>query len=170
MSAATTDLFGTPIIDSFSGEYGFLSNFYLEPVTIWNTTFRSAEHAYQWAKTLNPKEKFGILWNDPEATYPTTPYQAKKRGRASTLRQEWEHIKIGIMYEVVKAKFQQTPTLLQRLIDTGAAILIEGNTWHDNTFGNCVCEKCVSIPGLNVLGNVLMLIRTNECAFSMTQV
>jgi predicted NAD-dependent protein-ADP-ribosyltransferase YbiA (DUF1768 family) len=46
------------------------------------------------------------------------------------------------------------------LLATGDEELIEGNTWHDNTWGNCVCQKCQDIPGRNMLGMLLMELRT----------
>jgi len=45
------------------------------------------------------------------------------------------------------------------LLATLDAELIEGNAWHDNFWGDCFCEKCRDIEGLNVLGNILMRIR-----------
>ena len=63
------------------------------------------------------------------------------------------------MEYVVECKFYQNPELLQKLIDTGDEELVEGNTWHDNFWGNCTCEKCRDIPGENHLGKILMDIR-----------
>lgn len=41
------------------------------------------------------------------------------------------------MYEICKAKFSQNPDLARRLISTGDAELIEGNTWGDRVRGVC---------------------------------
>jgi len=51
--------------------------------------------------------------------------------------------------------------LRQRLLATGDAILVEGNTRHDCIFGRCHCSKCGG-TGLNWLGVLLMEIR-QEC-------
>ena len=63
------------------------------------------------------------------------------------------------MDEVLIAKFTQNPSLKEQLLDTGDVELIEGNTWHDNYWGNCTCSKCSGIIGRNQLGKTLMNIR-----------
>ncbi len=64
------------------------------------------------------------------------------------------------MRKIVREKFIQNPNLKKALISTGKATLVEGNYWHDNTWGNCTCEKCKNIPGKNYLGTILEDIRT----------
>jgi hypothetical protein len=51
--------------------------------------------------------------------------------------------------------------LRKKLLATGDATLIEGNYWHDNYWGVCTCENCVSngIVGRNRLGTLLMKVR-----------
>ena len=39
-------------------------------------------------------------------------------------------------------------------------MLIEGNYWHDNYWGNCLCPKCKEIEGQNQLGKILMKVRS----------
>ena len=150
-------MFGSPIIDSFRGEYHFLSNFYLAPVYIWGITFVSSEHAYQWAKTHDPKEKETVLF---KFGIPTTPGQAKRAGAVVTKRDDWEEVRYGVMVEIQRAKFTQNPNLKTLLLATDNAVLIEGNTWCDNTWGACTCEKCVTQRKLNLLGAALMQVRT----------
>jgi len=41
------------IIDSFSGAYEFLSNFYVSPIIVNGLEYRTVEHAFQAAKALN---------------------------------------------------------------------------------------------------------------------
>jgi predicted NAD-dependent protein-ADP-ribosyltransferase YbiA (DUF1768 family) len=57
------------------------------------------------------------------------------------------------MREVVKAKFDQHDDLRLMLVETGAALLVEGNTWGDKFWGRCDGK------GLNVLGSILMELR-----------
>ena len=57
------------------------------------------------------------------------------------------------MYSVCKAKFTQNTDLLKKLLDTGDAELVEGNTWGDRVWGVCKGE------GENRLGKILMRIR-----------
>jgi len=63
------------------------------------------------------------------------------------------------MFDLLRKKFSDDhPELKQKLIDTGDDHLVEGNTWHDNHFGVCVCIACGSV-GKNVLGKALMRVR-----------
>ena len=147
------DLFGTPIIDHFRNDYDFLSNFYVgAPFTLWGVNFITSEHAYVWAKTLVPEEKEAVLACG-------TPGQVKRLGKEVTLREDWEVVRFGIMVEILEAKFGQNWGLRQKLEETGDAIIIENNSWHDNIWGSCTCEKCGD-KGLNYLGIALTQVRT----------
>ena len=161
---ALTDLFGNPIINSFSGDNRFLSNFYLAPIELWGITFPSTEHAFQWSKTNDPKEKEAVLWvtvefQDKILRTPTTPGQAKREGNKVTMREDWPTVRIPIMTEVNRAKYSQHPELAAKLKATDEALLIEGNTWCDNTWGSCTCPKCVHKIKNNFLGKIEMMIR-----------
>ena len=131
------------VITSFRGEYSFLSNFYVCPVEIDGLKFNSSEAAFQSFKDLSKQRMFTCL----------TAKNAKSFGRKVALREDWDEIKIVIMRDVVRAKFLQNPSLAHRLLETGDAILIEGNTWGDTYFGRC------RGVGHNYLGKVLMLVR-----------
>jgi len=50
------------IIDSFSGKYEFLSNFYYSPIVLDNIEYPTVEHAYQCQKTFNHLERTKILY------------------------------------------------------------------------------------------------------------
>jgi predicted NAD-dependent protein-ADP-ribosyltransferase YbiA (DUF1768 family) len=63
------------------------------------------------------------------------------------------------MYRIQLAKYRQNPHLRAALLATGDAELEEGNWWHDNTWGNCKCERCCGVEGYNMLGNILMKVR-----------
>lgn len=58
------------------------------------------------------------------------------------------------MYEVCRAKFLQNPDLADKLVATGDAELIEGNTWGDTVWGVC------NGSGENRLGEILMRVRS----------
>jgi ribA/ribD-fused uncharacterized protein len=141
-----------PVIDSFEGEYRFLSNFVAVGVPSgswyirWNGLyFRTVEHAYQAAKTLDPAEQ----WKIQKAA---TPGQAKRLGRDATKREDWDDIKILVMGCLLRQKFL-VPQAAEMLLATGDAELIEGNTWGDTFWG--VCDGV----GENNLGKLLMNIR-----------
>ena len=142
-----------PIINQFRGQYDFLSNFYDSPIERLNgRSFPTAEHAYQAYKTLDEEQRDWIAGL-------RTPGEAKRAGRQIDLRPDWETRKVAVMHSVVSIKFRQYPELLDRLIDTGGSLLVEGNTWHDQYWGDCTCAKHVYTPGINALGTTLMWVR-----------
>ena len=133
------------VIDKFDGEYRFLSNFYVSGVVYDGVSYPSSENAYQAAKTLDTFERDQFV--------NCTAGQAKRLGQKITLREDWEDVKIQIMLSIVRSKFKR-PYLRDRLLATGDAILIEGNTWGDTFWG--VCDG----KGENWLGKILMVIRS----------
>ena len=141
-----------PIIDQFTGQYWFLSNFHESPVDLGDGIYPTAEHAYQASKTFDPEQQEWIAGL-------RTPGEAKRAGRQVTLRENWERRKYTIMEKVVTAKFFQNKELGDKLISTGGSLLVEGNTWHDQIWGNCTCAKHVYTPGQNALGTTLMWTR-----------
>lgn len=145
-------------INSFSGDNFFLSNFYKCPVEYNGIKYGHTEGAFQAQKTLLEGERQYISMLNPS--------QAKKacgryglNGFKIQLRPDWEQVKDKIMYEVLVAKFTQNKDLAEKLLATGNSTLIEGNTWHDNYWGDCVCNECKNIYGKNQLGITLMKIR-----------
>lgn len=149
------------VIDSFSGENKFLSNFY--PVTInWNNfVFASVEHAYVASKSTSFLDwKKVSEFNSDEAG------KAKRYGRKIKLRKDWDMVKISLMRKFLKEKFSY-PYLQEMLLKTENVTLIEGNYWHDNYWGNCFCDKCQKIVGQNQLGKLIMKIRGNLNAKSI---
>lgn len=139
-------------ITSFEGEFEFLSNFYSVIIVHDEKLWKTSEHLFQSMKTVNPFQK-DFIFQAP------TPGQAKRRGKQVPLRKDWEYIKRDVMKLVVVKKFLQNPKLLEKLLNTGNALLIEGNNWHDNEWGNCACDSCKDIEGKNMLGKILMEIR-----------
>jgi hypothetical protein len=139
------------VIDSFEGKFAFLSNFYPSPVTHQGAEYPTVEHAFQAAKTLDAEERERVRAS-------ATPGQAKRMGQRVALRSDWEQIKIEVMRRLLAEKFKDN-LLRDALLATGAATLIEGNTWHDNFWGDCRCDRCRKRIGANNLGNLLMEVR-----------
>lgn len=133
------------MINSFSGGYRFLSNFFFSPVVLDDIEYRTVEHAYQAAKTHDLAMRTRIRLAD-------TPGEAKRLGRKVVLRPEWETVKLDVMYWLVQQKFSN-PALKRLLLATGEAELIEGNSWGDTFWG---VSKGV---GENHLGRILMRVR-----------
>lgn len=139
------------MIAMFDGKYAFLSNFYPSPFEVDSITFPSVEHWFQAYKTADPAEFKAIATAE-------TPGKSKRMGRNCQLRPDWEEVKTDVMLNGLRHKFKD-PELRAKLLATGDEELIEGNTWHDNTWGNCVCQKCQNTPGRNMLGMLLMQLR-----------
>lgn len=141
------------MIGSFSGEFSFLSNFFVSPIYYNGLMYPTVEHLYQARKTLNSDQR-------DEIRIAETPGQAKRLGRKVELRANWEEIKIPIMHECLLLKFSNENVSLQtKLLASGQHMLIEGNKWHDNFWGICNCDNCRRLSGKNNLGKLLMLIR-----------
>jgi ribA/ribD-fused uncharacterized protein len=87
-----------------------------------------------------------------------TPGKAKRLGRAITLRTDWETVKYDIMLMGLRLKFCDKE-LREKLRKTGDEMLVEGNYWHDNIWGDCSCDACKNRPGRNELGKLLMQVR-----------
>ena len=107
------------IIDSFRGEYGFLSNFHKCRVEFEGMVYPSVEHAFQAAKNPDPEYRSLIA-------AVCSPVTAKRIGKKTQLRPDWEKVKEGIMLELLRSKFFD-PVLREKLLATGDAELIEGN-------------------------------------------
>ena len=134
------------MINKFKGDYEFLSNFSDSAILYNGYLYPTAEHAFQAAKTLNLKEQEKVR----EAP---TPSQAKRIGRKVQLRSDWEKIKEGVMYDIVRLKFVSNPKLAKKLLETEDNLLVEGNTWGDTYWGVC------NSTGKNKLGQILMTVR-----------
>lgn len=142
------------IIHSFYGRWAFLSNFYPSPLAWEGITYPTAEHAYNAGKTTNRAARYVIA----EAP---TPALAKRKGRALELRPNWDlQVRYEVMREILWAKFTAHPGRIDALLSTGDALLVEGNRWHDQVWGDCYCGRpqCLE-PGHNHLGWMLMELR-----------
>lgn len=133
------------VIDSFSDEFHFLSNFYYVQVYWEGIKYPSSEAAYQASKSLDPVVRKRFKHYGPGL--------AKKQGRAIQVRDDWDSVKVDIMKGICRAKFDGDADLRERLLLTGDIELIEGNYWGDTFWGVC------GGVGENMLGKILMEIR-----------
>ncbi len=143
-------------IRRFDGEFFFLSNFAPSPIFWEGIEFPTVEHAFQAAKSLDMGER---LWISQRPR----PERAKQAGwnLRTPIRRRWKHRRVGIMCELVRLKFGPGSALAGQLIGTEGRQLSEGNTWHDNFWGDCQCgrqPRCAT-PGQNMLGTALMVWR-----------
>lgn len=139
--------------DNPSNDYRFLSNFYEgESIALpgWGE-WRTGEHLFQAAKTLNPNVREKIR-------NAVDPGEAKFLGRRVTLRPDWEAVKYDVMASVLKAKFTFDREEGRLLYDTGDRLLVEGTYWHDEVWGVDLKRFADrgNPPGRNWLGTLLM--------------
>ena len=134
----------TKIINSFTlvSGYGFLSNFHTSSIWMDGKRYPSIEHAYQAYKTTDEKSR-ELIRNAK------SPGEAKKLGHSLPLRSDWDNIKLPLMREFIRKKFEN-PFLAHQLLSTGDAELVYGNTWNDRFWGICRGS------GQNMLGIILM--------------
>lgn len=131
---------------SFQGEFRWLSNFWPADVCLEGVHYDTVENAYQAAKCWNIADRLPFQTD--------TPGQAKRRGHAIQVREDWEEIKLQVMSDLVFQKFNNNQELRKKLLDTETCIIIEGNTWNDRFWGVCRGR------GENHLGRIIMQTRT----------
>jgi ribA/ribD-fused uncharacterized protein len=134
----------------FRGATRWLSNFHEQKIVFREIEFPTNEHAYQADKCSEPRIRqiFATLQR---------PRYAQLLGQVIHCRTDWEDDKLRGMLEINRLKFANE-TLRTMLLETGDCQLIEGNSWHDNFWGTCLCEQCGN-RGQNQLGKILMQIR-----------
>lgn len=135
------------MIESFTGKYRWLSNFYPCDVLYGDDHYPSVEHAYQAAKTISVRERGRIRRLK-------SPGQAKRLGQTFDRPSDWDQVKVGIMRSLLRSKFRGLE-LRRKLIETGGEELIEGNSWGDTFWG---VDQTTGL-GDNHLGRLLMQVR-----------
>jgi ribA/ribD-fused uncharacterized protein len=140
------------MIGPFSGEYRFLSNFWVEPARGGLTN----EHFFQAEKSFDAEDRAFVM-RAPSAG------AAKKRGRMINLREDWDAVKDTVMLSGLRSKFYSDPELRRKLIDTGDEYLAEVNHWGDTYWGVEVHTlpgwETPTYQGKNMLGILLMQVR-----------
>lgn len=138
------------MITSFTGKYFFLSNFYPCDIIYEDITYPSSEHAYVAAKSDDVRDREYI------ATI-LSAGKVKQYGRRLILRDGWNDMRLAVMRDIVRSKFDTNNDLLTALINTGSEELVEGNSWRDTFWGQSPIGT-----GDNNLGKILMEIRSER--------
>jgi len=141
-------------IEGFFKEYRYLSNFHVKEFIYKGKTYQSSEHAYQAYKATNEEDHEWIRNS-------STPKESRIRGQKISMKTDWNKIKYDVMLEILIEKFKDEE-LKQKLLSTGNSYLEETNWWHDNFWGNCICDDCQHYKAQNNLGKILMKIRKIE--------
>ncbi len=124
-----------------------MSNFWPSEVIYNGRKFRTVEHAYQAAKCVNVGDQQAIQMME-------RPGDAKRFGKVlgGMQRPDWKEVNLSIMEDLIRQKFSKEP-LRTKLIETGDAIIVEGNYWRDTFWG------VYQGHGQNHLGKIIMRIR-----------
>ena len=127
-----------------------------------------------------PLEYYGLFFIFPETFYQAmkarkelfvirkrisnmAPGEAKrfwrnKDNKNKFQRDDWFQINHDVMEYALRYKFAPGNTWYTRLMKETSEI-VEINNWHDNYWGECICEKCKNKEKHNYLGKLLMKIR-----------
>ncbi len=130
-----------PQINSFTGEYRFLSNFWPAQVVLDGEVYPSVECAYQASKT--PDKRLRERMRVSSAV-------AKRLGKSLCPLSVQERLEY--MRDLVSQKFSVEP-LRSKLLATGDSELVEGNWWGDRFWGVSAGR------GENHLGKILIEVR-----------
>ena len=131
------------------GEYGYLATYsnygFFKDGVFWKTS----EHYYQAQKFMDSDTKIRIQNAE-------TPKIASTigRDRKLNLRSDWEEVKQDVMFDAVYYKFKQNRDILQKLLDTGNARIVEA-TVKENYWG---CGP--NNDGQNNYGKIVMAVRS----------
>lgn len=137
------------MIIEFKGEYRWLSNFVEVEVEWEGRIYKSVEHAYQSAKSLD-KEWKRFCRSDVSSG------KVKRASKDIEIRDDWEAIKKSVMKNLLIKKFSDE-RFRSKLLATGNTYIIEGNTWGDTFWG----VDMKSGEGENILGLMIMEIRSS---------
>jgi len=135
-------------IETFRGEYRWLSNFWPPTVLYDGIDYPTVEHAYQAAKfdkSLTHRENIRSL---------DSPGKAKRyaSSHVADILKNFDDCKVETMTLLQLQKFS-LPDLRARLLATGDCEIIEGNNWGDTFWGVC------NGRGENHLGKIIMAVR-----------
>lgn len=114
--------------------YKECDNFSVNPFVIDGITYLTAEHYFQVQKTDNEVERNSILMKK-------SPLDAWVIGNQVTLRSDWEKIKLNVMYEGNKARFEQNPEIVKTICATKGPIKMTGSTPFWNKWNGKIMER-----------------------------
>ena len=130
------------------GEYGYLATYsnygFFKDGVFWKTS----EHYYQAQKFKDSETKIRIQNAE-------TPKIASTigRDRKLNLRSDWEEVKQDVMFDAVYYKFKQNKDILQKLLDTGNARIVEATV--KESYWGCGPNN----DGQNNYGKILIKVR-----------
>lgn len=150
---SNAEMLVNPIVDELGLEYYTVEAFY-QANKVANTG--DVEKVKQYRKRFAGKK---VMDKDKPATnykgkeIILTGKWAREEGKKLPLRNDWAEVRVSVMREAIKQKFDKNPTLRNKLLNTGNKQLVEYITWRtDNLFWGI---SSVSRKGSNVTGKLL---------------
>jgi len=118
------------------------------------TKWKSAEHFYQAAKFLDPSHAKLIC--DADTASAAVLFASMLLTKYS-IRDNWDDLKYDVMLAATTAKFNSSPSLRRKLVETSPRALVERS--HDEYWGEGKDKK-----GENMYGKILETVRASLCA------
>ena len=143
-------------------ENGWMSNWYRRRFTVDGVGYIHVEQ-YMMAQKA---KLFGDIGSYDAIMRETDPWKCKKLGRGVRHfdAEKWDAEKYGIVKAGNRAKYRQNPDLMQKLLDTGNAVLAEASP-KDRIWGigldaeTAASTDIAQWPGQSLLGHILMELR-----------
>ncbi len=145
------------------GANGCFSNWFRRKFVVDGREYRFVEQ-YMMAE----KAKLFRDWERYEAILRSTqPWECKELGRNVTPfdSSAWDAVKVDVVKAASRAKYEQNPDLMAKLLETGDAVLAEASprdtVWGIGLEAAAAAETPPSEwPGRNLLGRILMELRS----------
>ena len=138
-------------IDSFTGEYAFLAMKATVPIEMDEVVYSNLTAAWlaQGVPLENRHEFAGL-----------NAHQARRLFKQQPRVDNWEEKRVSALKRACIAKFDQNPSLAEKLLETGNRPIVYDTTGsHDNELGRCACEGCRNQEAQNLYGRILMDVR-----------
>lgn len=132
----------------FRGPRHPLSNFFMTPIVIWNITFSSLEHAYNYRKAI----EMGQHATAERIRLAPNGYRSMKIAEEVMTDSRWMNMKQSVMYQLLQEKACQCDAFFNYLDTSHGKMLVEDTT-HEY-WGRGKAHQ-----GLNMLGRLLMTLR-----------
>jgi len=144
--------------NSRSRDFAWLSNMFPCKITVSGITHldqRLQQTEWSCSEAIYQASKFKSA-EIQEQFIPLNGFKAKSLAKTfkTLIRPDWESIKLSIMEQLVATKFDQHPSLRNRLLATRDTQLIEDASWEEYSYWG-IGRK----GGENHMGRILMKLR-----------
>lgn len=138
------------IIGFYPREFYVLDNFSAFQVDYLGRRWPTSEHAYHATKFINTAPELVKQIHAARSPHDALKLATEHRHRRS---EDWDEIKVNVMYEICKLKMLQNPYVLKKLLSSGDLDIVEDSTKDD--FWGWGPDR----DGRNELGQIWMRLR-----------